>query len=237
MSQYPDYARRVELEYGTTDKVMFNFFNQVYAWMFAGLAVTGTVAFLVSQHVAFMRVLYTTGLYIPLILGQLVFIWVIQRTAMRASATVATSLFMVYAAFVGVLISFIFLVYPVATLAGTFAVTAGVFGGMSIYGFITKRDLTTIGSFLIMGFWGIFLASIVNVFIGNTALDWIITYLGVFIFIGLTAYDTQKLKRMALQLENQPTMAARMSIVGSLILYLDFINLFMFLLRIMGRRR
>ncbi len=237
MSQYPDYSRRVELEYGTTDRTMFNFFNQVYAWMFAGLAVTGTVAFLVSQNTAMLKYLYTSGLYLPLVLVQLVFVWGIQRAALRVSTGIATALFLLYAAFLGMLISFIFIVYPVATLASTFVVTAGVFGGMSLYGFVTKRDLTAIGSFLIMGFWGIFLASIVNYFVASTAMGWAITYIGVFIFVGLTAYDTQKLKNIATQLEGNPQMLARMSIVGSLILYLDFINLFLFLLRIMGRRR
>src|SRR5690349_8577248 len=111
MSQYPDYSRRVELEYGTTDRVMFNFFNQVYAWMFAGLAVTGTVAFLVSQNKPMLKYLYTSGLYLPLILVQLVFVWGIQRAALRVSTTVATGMFLLYAAFLGMLISFIFIVY------------------------------------------------------------------------------------------------------------------------------
>jgi FtsH-binding integral membrane protein len=237
MSQFPDYSRRVELEYGTTDRVMFNFFNQVYAWMFAGLAVTGTVAYLVSQNTTMLKYLYTSGLYLPLFLAQILFVIGIQKAALRVNATLATTLFLIYAAFLGMMISFIFIVYPIATLAGAFVVTAGVFGAMSLYGFVTKRDLTAIGSFLIMGVIGIFLASIVNYFIASSALDWAITYLGVFIFVGLTAYDTQKLKNIAQSLEGNPQMAARMSIIGSLMLYLDFINLFLFLLRIMGRRR
>jgi FtsH-binding integral membrane protein len=237
MSQYPEYARRVELDYGTTDRAMFNFFNQVYAWMFAGLAVTGTVAFLVSQNLTMLKYLYTSGLYLPLFIGQVLFVIAIQKAALRVHTGIATAMFLVYAAFLGMMISFIFIVYPIATLAGAFVVTAGVFGAMSLYGFVTKRDLTAIGSFLIMGVIGIFLASIVNYFIASSALDWAITYLGVLIFVGLTAYDTQKLKAIAVQLENNPQMAARMSIIGSLVLYLDFINLFLFILRIMGRRR
>ena len=237
MSQYPNYARRVELEYGTTDKAIFNFFNQVYAWMFAGLAVTGTVAYLVSQNTTMLKYLYTSGLYLPLFLVQILFVIGIQKAAMRVSTGLATGLFLLYAAFLGMMISFVFVVYPIATLAGTFLVTAGVFGGMSVYGYLTKRDLTSIGAFLIMGVWGLFLASIVNYFLASTALGWAITYIGVFVFVGLTAYDTQKLKQIAYSLQDNPQMAARMSIIGSLILYLDFINLFLFLLRIMGRRR
>ncbi|HTL29100.1 MAG TPA: Bax inhibitor-1/YccA family protein [Tepidisphaeraceae bacterium] len=237
MSQYPDYARRVELEYGTSDKVVFNFFNQVYAWMFAGLAVTATVALLASRSMPTVRFIYASGLYLPLVLGLVAVAWGVQKAAIKMGAAAATGLFLVYAALVGLMICGIFLRYPASTLVGTFVVTAGVFGGMSVFGFVTKRDLTTIGSYLVMAFWGIFLASIVNFFLANQALDWIITYVGVFVFIGLTAYDTQKLKNIAHSLEGNPSMAARMSIIGSLILYVDFINLFLFLLRIMGRRR
>ena len=237
MSQYPDYSRRVELEYGTTDRVMFNFFNQVYAWMFAGLAITGTVAYLVSQNTTMLKHLFTSGLYLPIFLVQVVLVIAIRQVALRVGAGVATALFMVYAALLGVTLSFIFVVYPITTLASTFIITAGVFGVMSLYGFVTKRDLTAIGAFLFMGLIGLILASIVNIFVASSALDWAITYLGVFIFVGLTAYDTQKLKQMALSVEGNPQMASRMAIIGSLVLYLDFINLFLFLLRIMGRRR
>jgi uncharacterized protein len=237
MSQYPDYSRRVELDYGTSERVVFNFFNQVYAWMFAGLAVTGTVAYLVSQNTTMLHYLYSSGLYLPLFLVQVVFVIAIQKAAMRVNVGVATALFLIYAGFLGMMISFIFLVYPIATLASTFMVTAGVFGAMSVYGFVTKRDLTSIGSFLFMGLIGIILASVANYFMHSSALGWAITYIGVFIFIGLTAYDTQKLKEIAISLEGNPQLAARASIIGSLSLYLDFINLFLFLLRIMGRRR
>jgi FtsH-binding integral membrane protein len=216
---------------------MFNFFNQVYAWMFAGLAITGTVAYLVSQNTTMLKHLFTSGLYLPIFLVQVVLVIAIRQVALRVGAGVATALFMVYAALLGVTLSFIFVVYPITTLASTFIITAGVFGVMSLYGFVTKRDLTAIGAFLFMGLIGLILASIVNIFVASSALDWAITYLGVFIFVGLTAYDTQKLKQMALSVEGNPQMASRMAIIGSLVLYLDFINLVLFLLRIMGRRR
>jgi FtsH-binding integral membrane protein len=137
----------------------------------------------------------------------------------------------------GLTLSAIFIVYAHSTIVSAFLVTAGTFGAVSVYGFVTKRDLTQYGSILFMALIGLILASVVNLFFASSALYWIITYAGVLLFVALTAYDTQKLRQIAVQTENNPTLAARLSIVGALELYLDFINLFLFILRILGNRR
>lgn len=238
MTMYPDSkARRVELEYSTEDRAVFNFFNTVYAWMAVGLAVTAVVGYGVSQTSA-LRVLYSSPItMIALMLGAFAIAWSVQGVALRISAAAGTAMFLLYAALIGLMIAGIFVIYPIATLVSAFVLTAGTFGGMSLYGFVTKRDLTSIGSLLIMAFWGLFLASIVNVFIANSALSWVITYGILFVFIGLTAYHTQQLKNFANEHAHNPDLAGRMAIVGSLILYVAFINLFLSILRILGDRR
>jgi hypothetical protein len=146
-------------------------------------------------------------------------------------------LFLVYAALMGVLISDIFLSYSLVTLGAAFLVTAGTFASLSLYGFVTKRDLTGFGSICIMGLWGLILASFVNMFMASNMLDWVITYGIVFVCIGIITYRTQMLKQMALQTAGAPDLAARYAIIGSLILYVSFVNLFISILRIMGNRR
>ena len=135
------------------------------------------------------------------------------------------------------MISYVFLIYKIEMLGGAFIMTAGVFGGMSLYGFVTKRDLTGIGSFLVMGAIGLFIASLVNLFLASNALSWIITYAVLAVFIGITAYETQRLKTLAYQFQGNGAMLSRLSIVGSLVLYISFINLFLSILRIMNSRR
>ena len=237
MSMHPQ-TRAYELEYRTDDKVVFNFFNTVYAWMAVGLGVTATVAYLVSQSDAALRIIYGgKGALVVGGLAAFAIAWAVQSMAMRISPIAATALFLVYSALIGALISGIFLMYDMGTIGAAFLITGGVFGGMSVYGFLTKRDLTSMGSILIMCAWGLFLASIVNVFFASNALSWIITYAVLAVFIGLTAYHTQKLRAIAVSLEGNPSMAARYAIVGSLHLYVDFINIFLSILRILGSRR
>jgi FtsH-binding integral membrane protein len=237
MSQYP-YARKVELEYGTDEKVMFNFFNAVYAWMAVGLAVTAVVGWLGSQSTAFLSAVYGSKFgYIGIGLAAFAIAWAVQGVALRISAAAATGLFLLYSAVIGALISGIFVIYPSSTLFSAFVITGGVFGGMSVYGFITKKDLSTMGSILIMCVWGLILASIVNVFMANSLFSWIITYGVLIVFIGLTAWDTQKLKAIAMATQGNRDLAARYAIIGSLNLYVDFINIFLAILRILGDRR
>jgi len=153
------------------------------------------------------------------------------------SPAVATMVFFIYAGLTGVTFSVLFMIYTASSIASTFFVTAVTFGGMSAYGYMTKRDLSSWGSFLFMGLFGIIIASVVNIFMQSTALYWAVTYAGVLIFVGLTAYDTQKIKRMGASIDSSSDDGRRMAILGALNLYLDFINLFLMLLRIMGNRR
>lgn len=237
MSQFPQAQRRSwELEYGTDNKVVFNFFNAVYAWMAVGLAVTAAVAWFVSQS----QLVYIgggRGFAVAFLLGAAALSFAIQGAAMRLSAAVATGLFLLYASLIGFAIAPIFLVYQMGTIVAAFVMTGGVFAVMSVYGFVTKRDLTSMGSFLVMAVVGLFLASLVNIFLASNALSWVITYAVLAVFIGLTAYRTQQLKEMAIQLQGNADMAARVAIIGSLSLYISFINMFMSILRILGNRR
>lgn len=228
-----------ELEYGSYDRPMARFFNTVYAWMAVGLAVTAAVAYFVSQSQAGLQMVYGggKGMLVAILLGMFAISWGVQSAAMRINANVATGLFLLYSAMMGALLSGIFVVYKMQTIGGAFLMTAGTFGAMSVYGFVTKRDLTGIGSILVMAAIGLFLASIVNIFLASNGLSWIITYAVLAVFIGITAYETQKLKVMASQFGSDPNMAPRIAIIGSLILYISFINLFTSILRIMGDRR
>jgi uncharacterized protein len=233
--------RGIELDYGRAlERPMVSFFNTVYAWMAVGLAVTATVAYLVAQSPAAVNFIYASrGLNLILVLGTIGIAIGVRKAAINVSATLATVLFLVYAAAIGALISGIFIRYQMQELAAAFLLTGGVFGGMSVFGFVTKRDLTSMGSMLIMCLWGILLATIVNVFIASSALSWVLTYVILAVFIGLTAYDTQKLKAIAesQQIQENPDLAARMAIMGSLELYLDFINIFLSIIRIIGSRK
>jgi uncharacterized protein len=234
MSVYPNSGMRgVELGYATDEKVTYNFFNVVYAWMAVGLAVTGAVAY----GAAAMRLFPTPGLALIVLLGTFALSIAIQRATERISPAVATALFLVYAGIIGYLISYIFVIYSLSTLAAAFFLTAGTFGGMSVYGFVTRRDLTRIGSILVMCALGLFIASVINFFVASNAFSWVITYAVLFVFIGLTAYHTQQLKEMAAATQGNARMAARYAIVGSLVLYLAFINIFLSILRILGDRR
>jgi FtsH-binding integral membrane protein len=226
-----DYESRV----GTS--TISTFFNAVYAWMASGLALTALVAWWTSQQGWLMERLFTSpGLLIVLFLAEIGLVIAISAAVNRISAGVATALFLLYAALNGLTLSAILLVYAHSTIAMAFGVTAGTFAAMSVYGMVTKKDLTSLGSLCFMGLIGIIIASIVSFFWANSILITIINYVGVLVFVGLTAYDTQKLKMIAVQTADNPSLAARLSISGALSLYLDFINLFLFILRILGRR-
>jgi FtsH-binding integral membrane protein len=213
------------------------FFNVVYAWMAAGLALTGVVAWWVSTRQDVMVQVFRPPVLIGLIVVELALVWTISAAVNKLSAGAATALFMLYSAINGLTLSIIFIAYTRASIGSTFLVTAGTFGAMSLFGMVTKRDLTRLGSILFMALIGLVIASLVNIFLRSPAFYWILTYAGVLIFVGLTAYDTQKLKHIAEQTASDPRMAARYAVNGALVLYLDFINLFLLLLRILGDRR
>ena len=207
------------------------FFNAVYAWMCVGLATTAAVAYGVY---AYAPQLMSRGIGLGAFLVAFVLAMVIGSAVNRVSTPVATGLFVVYSALMGLALSVLFVVYAHTTIAVVFVETAGLFGAMSVFGYVTKRDLSRLGSLLFMALFGIIIASLVNMFTRSTALQWIISYVGIAVFVGLTAVDTQRLKAIALQAGRTPGVAGRQAIVGSLTLYLDFINIFMFLLQIMG---
>jgi len=212
-------------------------FTRIYAWMTAGLAVTGATAAVTVTTPALFNLVYGNGLVlILLIAAQLALVIAISAAITRLTAATATALFLLYAALNGVTLSSLLLTYTGASIALAFFVTAGTFGAMSLYGAITKRDLTAIGNLAFMALLGLILGSLVNFFLRSEALYWLLTYLGVAIFVGLIAADTQKLKRLLAQ-NPEGEAAGRIVVIGALTLYLDFINLFLNLLRIFGRRR
>ncbi len=214
------------------------FMVRVYSWMTSGLVVTGAVAYTVSSTPALAQAILGNPLIvIVLVIAQLGLVFWLASRVMQMSATQATTVFTLYAALTGLTFSAVFLAYTAASITSTFLVTAGTFAAMSFYGYTTRRDLTSWGSFLFMGLIGIIIASVVNIFLQSSMIYWVVTYAGVLIFVGLTAYDTQKIKEMNI-LGNEGTEEdTKEAIRGALSLYLDFINLFLMLLRIMGTRR
>lgn len=211
--------------------------TRVYAWMTAGLLTTGAIAMFVSSSSVLVNLIFGVPfLFLGLIIAELAVVWVLSANLMRLAPAVATGLFLGYAALNGLTLSVIFLAYTAASVASTFFITAGTFAVMSLVGYTTKRDLSGLGGLLSMALIGLIIASIVNIFMASSALYWLITYVGVLIFVALTAYDTQKIKRMIAQVRGEDA-EHRVAIYGALNLYLDFINLFIYLLRIFGRRR
>jgi len=215
------------------------FIRSVYNWMAIGLALTGLVALYVSNTPALLNlILGNRILFFGLIIAELALVFTISARVHRMQASTATALFVLYAALNGATLSFIFIIYTRSSIAATFFVCAATFIACSIYGWTTKRDLTSMGGFMMMGLIGIIIASLVNLFIRSSAMHMIISYIGVLVFVGLTAYDTQHLKTMAVSQPADIGVSAvrKGAILGALKLYLDFINLFLMLLRILGNR-
>ena len=215
------------------------FMRGVYYWMTAGLLVTAAVSWFAANSYAFMKLSYENRM-VPIVLAVGVFGLSIYLNARihKLSAGAATGLFLLFSGLMGLLLAPIFIVYTQSSIFTTFLVCAGMFGGMSVYGLVTKRDLTGWRSFLVMGVIGLLILMIVNIFTYSGTLNLLIGFLGVIIFAGLTAYDSQKLKQMGMSAPtNDPTALRRGTILGALTLYLDFINLFLMLLRIIGDRR
>jgi len=212
------------------------FLRTVYGWMCAGLAVTGVVAYMVASSPALLQALVSNYmLVIGLFIGQLALVFYLSARAHRLAPGTATAVFLGYAALTGVTLSVLVLAYTGASIATTFMVTAGMFGGLAFYGTTTSRSLAGMGQFMFMGLIGLVLASIVGLFWHNDALQFLISVVGVIVFTGLTAWDAQRLKQMALEIPSDRV--GSYAIVGALALYLDFLNLFLFLLRFLGGRR
>jgi FtsH-binding integral membrane protein len=226
---------------GTEAQIQVNtFIRSVYNWMAIGLGLTGFTALYVSNSETMLKLIFGNQLiFFGLIIAELVLVFSLASRVNKMQASTATSLFVLYAALNGVTLSAIFLIYTRSSITSTFFICAATFVASSIFGMVTKRDLTSLGQFMIMGFIGIFIATIVNLFVGSYGLQMIISYIGVIVFVGLTAYDTQKLKAMAL---SQPDgldagVVRKGAIIGALTLYLDFILMFQYLLFILGGSR
>lgn len=230
-------TKEITLEQARRDAATI-FLAKVFNWMAVGLGLTGIIAF-ITAHTAMAQMIIGTPLFIILILAELGLVFYLSARIDKIQASTATGLFLGYSVLNGLTLSVIFLAYTSSSIAATFFITAGMFGAMAVYGLVTKRDLSGWGSFLFMGLIGIIIATIVNIFLQSSNLYWAISFLGVFIFTGLTAYDVQKIKRMGEQgIMSQGEQAiTKGAIMGALALYLDFINLFLMLLRFFGSSR
>jgi len=222
----------------TVSSTADRFLPKVYSWMTAGLALTALAAVMTLSSEDLLKLIFGNRMvFYGLMFGELGLVIALSAAINRISSTTATLMFLLYSALNGVTFASIFLIYTSSSIASAFFVASGTFAAMSIYGYVTKRDLTGWGSFLFMGLIGIVIASLVNIFLQSEMIYWVTSYIGVFVFVGLTAYDTQKIKEIGQAGFTDEESQKKAAIIGALRLYLDFINLFLMLLRIMGSRR
>ncbi|MDP9482618.1 MAG: Bax inhibitor-1/YccA family protein [Chloroflexota bacterium] len=226
-------AAESDLGVRPTTALSVGFLTQAFGWMFAGLLLTAGVAYVVQTSTTLQAA--AAGLFLPLFIVQIILVVAISAGINRLSAIVALGLFFVYAALMGVTLSFIFIAYSLGSIAAAFVSAAGMFGAAAAYGAITKRSLASIGGYAFMGLIGIVIASVVNLFLRSDSISWVISILGIGIFVVLTAWDVQKISRG--QFAAATGSMEKGAVLGALSLYLDFINIFLFLLRLMGGRR
>ena len=210
--------------------------RKVYLWMTLALAITGIAAYYVAHSGFIFTMLNNPAILWGLIIAELALVIGISAAINKLSLTMATILFTTYSVINGVTLSSIFLIYTMSSITRVFLITAGTFGAMALFGYTTKKDLSTMGKYLFMALIGLIIATLVNLFFKSTGLDLILSYLGVLIFVGLTAYDSQKIKQMCMSFEYADEGAQKLALLGALTLYLDFINLFIYLLRLFGKR-
>ncbi len=211
--------------------------RKVYVWMTLALVITGVTAYGVATSPGLMMAIATNKLlFWGLIIAEFGLVLAVSAAINNLSLTTATMLFVLYSVINGATLSFIFAVYTMSSIASVFFITAGTFAVMAFIGYTTKKDLTSMGKILLMALIGIIIATVVNIFLKSTGLEMIVSYLGVLIFVGLTAYDSQKIKQMLLMAPDAGESAQKLALLGALSLYLDFVNLFIYLLRIFGRR-
>ena len=211
--------------------------RKVYVWMTLALAITGLTAYGVATSPGLMQAIYTNQiLFWGLIIAEFALVIGVSAAINRLSLGTATFMFVLYSVINGALLSYIFVLYTASSISTVFFITAGTFAAMALIGYTTKTDLSSWGKILLMALIGLIIATIVNVFIKSTMFDMILSYVGVLIFVGLTAYDSQKIKQMLLQAPDAGESAQKVALLGALSLYLDFINLFLYLLRIFGKR-
>ncbi len=212
--------------------------RKVYTWMAMALAITGITAYGVATTPALVQTIFSNQLlFWGLLIAEVGLVIYLSARLHKLSLSTATLLFILYSVINGVTLSSIFLVFSMGSIAQTFFICAGTFAVMSFYGAVTKTDLSSIGKLLFMGLIGLIIATVVNLFMKSSGLDMIISYAGVLIFVGLTAWDTQKIKLMLSQADYMDESAQKLALIGALSLYLDFINLFIYLLRILGNNR
>lgn len=234
MNPYNPYAPQVSQRHAVADSSAF--LRKVYAFMAAGLFATAVTATIVASSETLIKAIVGNPMvFYGLLFGELGMVIAFSALVNRISAVAAGALFFTYAIVNGITLSVIFLAYTASSIGSTFFVTAGTFGALSAYGYATKRDLSGLGSFAMMGLIGLIIASVVNLFLRSPMMYWLTTFVGVIVFTALTAYDTQKLKNYAAQANADQQ--SKVAMQGALMLYLDFINLFLLLLRILGRRR
>ena len=211
--------------------------RKVYVWMTLALAITGFTAYAVANSPGILQAIYTNQiLFWGLIIAEFALVFGVSAAINKLSLTTATLMFILYSVINGAMLSSIFLIYTMSSIASVFFITAGTFGVMALIGYTTKKDLTSMGKILFMALIGIIIATIVNIFLKSSGLQMIVSYLGVLIFVGLTAYDSQKIKNMLQMAPDASEASQKLALLGALTLYLDFVNLFIYLLRIFGRR-
>lgn len=212
--------------------------RKVFVWMTLALAITGLTAYGVATSPTILSLIFSSKVtFFGLIIAEFALVFAISGAINRLSLSTATLLFILYSVINGATLSMIFFAFSVATIGKVFFITAGTFGAMALVGYTTKTDLTSMGKLLFMALLGIIIASVVNIFVGSSGLDLILSYVGVLVFVGLTAYDTQKIKQMCQAAPDAGESAQKLALIGALSLYLDFINLFLYLLRIFGNNR
>ena len=211
--------------------------RKVYVWMSMALVITGLTAWIVAHNASLLNLIYGNSAVIwILFIAEIGLVIGLSAAIHKLSLPVATLMFVIYSVLNGAVFSSIFLVYTMSSIATVFFITAGTFAAMSVFGYVTKKDLTSMGKFLMMAVIGLIIATVVNLFMKSSGMSMIISYAGVLIFVGLTAYDTQKIKNMCLQAPDTGETMQKLALLGALSLYLDFINLFIYLLRILGNR-
>lgn len=211
--------------------------RKVYVWMTLALVITGFTAYGVANSPGVLQTIYTNPiLFWGLIIAEFALVIGVSAAINRLSLSVATLMFVLYSVINGALMSYIFLAYTASSVATVFFITAGTFGAMAFIGYTTKTDLTSMGKILVMALIGMIIATIVNIFVKSSGFTLILSYVGVLVFVGLTAYDSQKIKQMLMQAPDAGEGAQKLALLGALSLYLDFINLFIYLLRIFGKR-
>ena len=209
--------------------------KRVYLKMFLAMIVTAVTSFVcMNVPAVFFTLMNNSGLYFGLLIAEVVLVFVLAGALNKLSSPVATLIFYVYSILNGVVLSAILAAYTASSVFSTFVITAAVFGTMTVYGYVTKSDLSRVGTFLFMALIGLIICTIVNIFMKSSTMEWIISFAGVVIFIGLTAWDTQKIKQMAAMTDG--SQAGKLATIGALSLYLDFVNLFLYLLRFFGNR-